>query len=220
MKPVSEQQPERIDSHLMRKLLRPPVRLIRGLVMSCRVQSLRFRGVQAPQSVRLYGQVRVFAFPGSRICLGENVVLNASVRRNTLEARGPILIRTTNRSAQLTIGNDTGVTSMTISASQEIVIGDRVLIGAGVIITDSDHHIVRPPAGASRRFLAMPVPRTGDRVDIEDDVFLGVRAIVLKGVRIGKGSVIGAGSVVSRSVPPGSIAAGNPCRVIGQISSE
>ncbi|TFC33952.1 acyltransferase [Cryobacterium sp. TMT2-42-4] len=189
-------------------------------MMSFRVQSLRFRGVQAPQSVQLHGRVRVFACPGSRVSLGENVILNASARRNTLEARGPILIRTTNGRAQLLIGNDTGMTSMTISASQEIVIGDRVLIGAGVIITDSDHHVVRPPIGVSRRFLPMPAPVIGDRVVIEDDVFLGARSIVLKGVRIGTGSVIGAGSVVSRSIPPGSIAAGNPCRVIGKIASE
>ncbi|WP_233191214.1 MULTISPECIES: DapH/DapD/GlmU-related protein [unclassified Cryobacterium] len=66
----------------------------------------------------------------------------------------------------------------------------------------------------------MPAPVIGDRVVIEDDVFLGARSIVLKGVRIGTGSVIGAGSVVSRSIPPGSIAAGNPCRVIGKIASE
>ena len=202
----------------MRNFLRPAVTLVRDAVMSWRVRNLRHRGVQAPKSVRVYGRIRVFCAPGSRVSLGEKVILNASARRNTLEARGAVLIRTTNRNAQLTIGNHTGMTSATVSASQEIAIGDRVLIGAGVLITDSDHHVVRPPIGTSRRFLAMPEPVLGDRVVIEDDVFLGARSIVLKGVTIGKGSVIGAGSVVSRSIPPGSIAAGNPCRVIGTIA--
>ena len=49
---------------------------------------------------------------------------------------------------------------------------------------------------------------------IEDNVFVGSRSIILKGVTIGKDSVIGAGSVVVRSIPPGVIAAGNPAKVI------
>jgi acetyltransferase-like isoleucine patch superfamily enzyme len=52
---------------------------------------------------------------------------------------------------------------------------------------------------------------------IENKVFIGARSIVLKGVTIGEGSVIGAGSVVTRNVPPMTIAVGNPARIIGSI---
>ena len=52
-------------------------------------------------------------------------------------------------------------------------------------------------------------------VFIEDDVFIGARAMVLKGVRIGKGAVVGAGAVVTKDVPPNAIVAGNPARVVG-----
>ncbi len=52
---------------------------------------------------------------------------------------------------------------------------------------------------------------------IEDDVFIGARSIVLKGVTIGRGSVIGAGSVVSRDIAPNTIAAGNPCVPVGKV---
>ena len=57
-------------------------------------------------------------------------------------------------------------------------------------------------------------------VIIEDHVWIGAGAIILPGVRIGKDSVIGAGSVVTKDIPAGSVAVGNPCRVIRQITEE
>ena len=55
---------------------------------------------------------------------------------------------------------------------------------------------------------------------IEDDAFIGARSIILKGVTIGKGSIIGAGAVVTRNVPEYSIVAGNPAKVIGDVRNE
>jgi acetyltransferase-like isoleucine patch superfamily enzyme len=56
-------------------------------------------------------------------------------------------------------------------------------------------------------------------VRIEDDVFIGMRCLILKGVTLGAGCVIGAGSVVTKSIPPGAVAAGNPARVIRQTET-
>jgi len=94
-----------------------------------------------------------------------------------------------------------------------IAIGNDSLLGSEVTIYDSDFHDLRAQhrRGGAPRMAA---------VEIEENVFIGDRVLILKGVRIGANSVIGAGSVVVGSIPAGVIAAGNPARVIGEIPSE
>ncbi len=92
-----------------------------------------------------------------------------------------------------------------------IVIGARALLGAEVTIYDSDFHELR----ADRRRSGRPKMAA---VELGENVFVGDRVLILKGVRIGADSVIGAGSVVSSSIPEGVIAAGNPARVIRALS--
>jgi len=91
-----------------------------------------------------------------------------------------------------------------------IRIGARALLGSEVTIYDSDFHDLRPDRRRDGR------PRMA-AVELAEDVFVGDRVLILKGVRIGAHSVIGAGSVVTSSIPDGVIAAGNPARVIGEI---
>lgn len=175
------------------------------------------RGITADGTVSIYGPLYVRKTTGSRIDIGQRVVLNGSARRNTLECRGGNVLQTIRPNASISIGHDTGMSACTISSGKGIRIGDRVLIGAGVLITDSDHHVVDSVDSDPRRFKGLPVPESDAEVVIEDDVFIGARTIVLKGVKIGKGSVIGAGSVVTSDVPAGSMAGGNPCRVIRKL---
>jgi acetyltransferase-like isoleucine patch superfamily enzyme len=91
-------------------------------------------------------------------------------------------------------------------------IGPRALLGSEVTIYDSDFHDLR----ADRRRDGRPKMAA---VELGEDVFIGDRAMILKGVRIGAHAVIGAGSVVSSSIPARVIAAGNPAKVIGEIPS-
>lgn len=191
--------------------------IVKHLLMVPARSALRLAGVSIGDGVRVYGRTRISRFPGSTIELGDGVILNSSNRRNTLEARGPVVFKTLSPRAKISVGRNAGFTSATVSSAVDVTIGDRVLIGAGTLITDSDHHIVEPPAGQHRRFLGLPQAKDGDRVLIGNDVFLGARTIILKGSTIGSGSVIGAGSVVSGDIPSMVIAAGNPCRVIRQI---
>jgi acetyltransferase-like isoleucine patch superfamily enzyme len=94
-----------------------------------------------------------------------------------------------------------------------IRIGPGALIGSEVTIYDSDFHDLRPEGRRGGR------PRMA-AVELAENVFVGDRVLILKGVRIGAHSVIGAGSVVSASIPEGVIAAGNPARVIRELSEE
>lgn len=91
-----------------------------------------------------------------------------------------------------------------------IRIGPRALLGSFVEIFDSDFHELHP----DRRHGGEP--RTGEVV-LENNVFIGDGAKILKGVTIGADSVIGAGSVVTSSIPTGVIAAGNPAHVIREL---
>jgi maltose O-acetyltransferase len=92
-----------------------------------------------------------------------------------------------------------------------IRIGAGALIGSEVTIYDSDFHDLRPDRRRGGE------PQMG-AVELGENVFVGDRVLILKGLRIGADSVIGAGSVVSSSIPAGVIAAGNPARVIRTIS--
>jgi acetyltransferase-like isoleucine patch superfamily enzyme len=104
------------------------------------------------------------------------------------------------------------MTGGSVVAALSIVIGDRVLVGANSVITDTDFHALDPEDRGSVHEKAASAP-----VVIGNDVFIGMNSLILKGVSIGRGSVIGAGSVVTGDVPERAIAAGNPARVIGRI---
>jgi len=107
------------------------------------------------------------------------------------------------RGATLLMGNNVFLNQgVRIACTTEVTIGDNVLIGDETVILDNDYHGV---AGS---------PVKAAPVRIEPDVWLGTRVIVLRGVTIGQGSVVGAGSVVTRSIPPAVFAAGVPARVI------
>lgn len=98
-----------------------------------------------------------------------------------------------------------------ISASDEILIGHGVMMAHGVYITDCDWHGIYDRTKRDEK--AHPV-------HIADNVWLGDRCTVLKGVTIGENSVVAANAVVSRDVPPNVVVAGNPARVVKELDTE
>ena len=96
-----------------------------------------------------------------------------------------------------------------IAASKEIKIGNHVSIGPRTSILDSNYH--RLDAGVSYEDLKSPIV-------IEDNVWIGTRCTILPGVRIGKNSVIAAGSIVNKDIPPNVVAGGNPAKVIRELT--
>ncbi|UCC80223.1 MAG: acyltransferase [Candidatus Zixiibacteriota bacterium] len=110
--------------------------------------------------------------------------------------------------SSIVIGDYTSIGDRTeIHCGNSVVIGNYVLISWDVNIIGYDYHA---PGGG---------PPESEPIVIEDEVWIGARAIILKGVTIGKGAIIGAGSVVSKEIPPYSFAAGNPARAIKKVSS-
>jgi acetyltransferase-like isoleucine patch superfamily enzyme len=96
-------------------------------------------------------------------------------------------------------------------SAKSIIIGDACMIAHGAYISDADWH------GIYDR--AEPVGNTKP-VIFEDNVWIGDSAIICKGVRIGKNSIIGAGAVVTKDVPPNSIFAGNPAKLVKELKKQ
>jgi acetyltransferase-like isoleucine patch superfamily enzyme len=103
--------------------------------------------------------------------------------------------------AEINIGSHSRLNGVCVHAVRSISIGARCLIAAGVQILDSHGHIasMHDPSGR------INTTDDGSAVIIEDDVWIGLNAIVLPGTRIGYGSIVGAGVVVAGAIPPGSV---------------
>lgn len=114
--------------------------------------------------------------------------------------------------ATLEIGDNTGMSQVSITCKQSIKIGSHVTIGAGTIIYDTNFHNTNWQI--RRNHEKDLISAKNAPVTIGDDVFIGARSIVGKGVSIGARSIIAAGSVVVKDIPADCIAGGNPCKVI------
>ncbi len=108
----------------------------------------------------------------------------------------------------LTVGNNTHLGyELTINVGRDVTIGNNVLIGAGVNLCSYDSHPINP----EERHLPAS-PDTSKPIVIEDNTWIGINAMILKGVTVGKNSIVANGSVVMSKVPPNSLAIGNPAR--------
>ena len=166
--------------------------------------------VHGAEAIRCIGLPIIMVRPGSRISIGRNVALISK----SLGVSHPVVLRCLTGDAQISIGDDTGLSGTSICAAISVTIGQRCLFGADVAVFDTDFH-PHPPEG--RRYAAPDWPAISRPVVIGDDVFIGTRAIVQKGVTIGDGSIVAAGSVVTKNVPRRTIVAGNPARVLRSL---
>ena len=169
-------------------------------------------GVAWAPGIKLYGLPIIQKYRPSVLSIGSGAELRSTQRSNSLSPNHPVMLTTRRAGSHLLIGTNFGMTGGVICAEEHIVIGNRVLVGANCTITDTDFHPLDP---AERR--RNPIGGKTAPIVIEDDVFIGMHCLILKGVTLGAGCVIGAGSVVTRSIPAGMIAAGNPARVIRPV---
>lgn len=174
---------------------------------------LRFRlyGIHYEQGLCVHGNVGLSIASNANVVIGSNFYMSNGNHVNPLEGnvQGNITVE---NGATLLIGDNTGMSSPIIWVHEKIQIGNFVNIGANVILLDSDCHSLqyqdRRKIEIDKKF-SKSAP-----IIIEDDVLIGARCVVLKGVTIGCRSVVGAGSVVTKNIPANCIAAGNPARVI------
>ncbi len=172
-------------------------------------------GVAWGRGWMIYGRPLIQRHAGSVITIGRGLNMRNWFGSNPLGVNHRSILATWTAEARIEIGDDVGMTGATVVAQTAVRIGSRAFLGANCTVCDTDFHPLRPDARYQD-----PTEGVSRPIVIEDDVFVGMSALILKGSHIGRGSVIGAGSVVSGDIPPGVIAAGNPAQVIRPVSED
>ena len=173
---------------------------------------LRLNNVHIGLHCKIYNSIFLLVHESGSFYIGDNFTLSSGHAFNPLSRNIKASIYV-GRGAILKIGNNVGMSSTCIEAHTSIIIGNNVKVGACTTIFDTNSHS-----------LDYMIRRTSDNhvtsqpICIEDDVWIGMNCIILKGVTIGARSIIASGSVVTKSIPPDSIAGGIPAKVIKKIS--
>jgi acetyltransferase-like isoleucine patch superfamily enzyme len=193
---VLQNDPGRIPARLFGKLLALRLSLKSNVVVE--------------GEVIILGTPLIDIHKGSKLYLGNGVMLNSRNRGYHLNIQAPVKLFADRPGAEIRIGEHTRIAGSCIHAQRSVTIGKRCLIAGNCQIIDANGHDLSFPNVESRlnsEGFSLPIV-------IEDDVWLGINTVVLPGVKIGRGSVIGANSVVSTSIPPMSVARGNPAEVV------
>lgn len=170
--------------------------------------NLLFWNVEVYGFFKSIGVLKIRKLPMTEIKIGKGANFLSRATSNLIGINRPCILSTNNTGAKIIIGDNCGFSGTVIGAFELIKIGNNVRCGANTLITDSDWHLDDPRSGE-------PKP-----IHIGDNVWLGVNTTVLKGVRIGTNSVIGAHSLVTKDIPANVIAAGNPCKVVRKIKNK
>lgn len=169
---------------------------------------IRFQHVLIGKSRRISGII--FVRNHGLIKVGDKFTINCNMRGNPVGGPYKSSI-SVDYNASLTIGNNVGISGTSIICVKNITIDDNVMIGSGCCIYDTDFHAIDYNDRLER------VNTKIASVKISEGVFIGARSIILKGVTIGRHSVVGAGSVVTRDIPDNELWAGNPAKFIKKI---
>lgn len=205
-----EVAPERVSGRA--SLCLHPVRLFQKLLNKFLFPALlRMQpGIDLQGRVVVKGWLHLEIDKGARVQIGNNVTLNSSNRGYHINMHSPVKLYVEGQGTRITIGDDTRIHGTCLHACERIEIGSKCLIAANTQIFDNSGHDLSFENVANR----LNTKGQTKPVVIEDSVWIGANCIILPGVRIGKGSVIAAGAVVTKDVPPMSLAGGNPARVI------
>lgn len=174
----------------------------------------RFYGISWGRGWKVWGMPIILKRRGSTMRFGDELDMRSWATSNPLSPNHRVVLATRSPHATIQAGVNCGFTGTTLVAAEAIIMGDRVVVGANCTIADTDFHPLTRAERAEDILAGAAAPIT-----IQDDVFIGLNSLILKGVTIGHDSVIGAGSVVTKDIPPGVVAAGNPARVVRELES-
>ena len=174
---------------------------------------LNLKGVDVRGKVRVYGKPNIITWGNPSIIVEEGVTFDSDPMHNEAGILHPCTLAVTGR-GKLYIGAETGMSGVLICCQEDVTIGSHVGLGANVTIYDTDFHSINP---YERIVINSDNTIKRKPVRIDDYAWIGANAMILKGVHIGRGAVIGAGSVVSCAVPELTVFAGNPAKYIKDI---
>lgn len=171
---------------------------------------MKKNNVEYKENIKINGIVSISN--QGKISFGNNLRINSGIKYNPIGGNTKLSIHI-GKDAKLTIGNNCAMSNVAFCCKKEINIKNNVYIGGDCRIYDTDFHSIK----LENRIQSNDPDIRTERVVIEDGAFIGASCIILKGVRIGQNSVIGAGSVIARDVPPNQVWAGNPAKYIKNI---
>lgn len=198
---------------LIRKLINVPRILRKKYYIAFNKCILWSNNIRYGRNILIYNKFYLIKESTSTIEIGDNFVFTSGEAFNPLcrNIRGCICAT---KSAHIKIGNNVGISSACIWAINSITIGNNVNIGGDCIILDTDAHNLN---WEIRRIEKNNEFAESKPIVIEDDVLIGTKCTILKGVTIGARSVIAAGSIVTKSIPSDCIAGGVPCKIIRKL---
>ena len=170
----------------------------------------KINGVKIGKHVKYKGIPVIYKIKKSNIEIGNNVTIKSSFLSNLVGLYQRTIIVTRSENAKIKIGNNVGMSGVTIYARSEIEIGDNTLIGGNVKILDNDFH----PLDIDDRNNNIVNKIKSKPIKIGKNCFIGVNSIILKGTELGDGCIVGAGAVVSGKFGPNSVIVGNPSKIV------
>lgn len=166
-------------------------------------------------NLKVRGKVYIMRhYESTKITIGDNVSINSADWANPIGSGNKTYFQLLDN-GKIKIGNNCGISNTAFTCASSIELKDDVMIGSGCKIYDTDFHALDYSERVKGNYPGAPI-KTAPIV-IEDGVFIGAGTLILKGVHIGKHSVIGAGSVVTKNVPDFEIWAGNPAHFVKKI---
>lgn len=159
---------------------------------------------------KVWGNMRILIYGSGTIRIGKNFHSVSARKRSFITLFSPCHLTVADQ-GEIFLGEHVGLNGTTIFARRKVTIGNNTMIAPNVIIMDHNGHTSWP---ASERWSSSDTPL---EIKIGNDCWIGMNCIILKGVTVGDGSIIAAGSVVINDVEPACLYAGNPAKKIKSL---